>query len=141
MLARYIPRGHVLKTVSKGTENNRGEGIRMAVDIGAATADQFDGAHVEPCDPRSDKTEPAIFSWYFGILVNRQGDRFMDESCHTTDIQFDMVGNTIHREQDGLAYAITDAGTRRAVSYLDDFNWTDQSPIVAGSLDELAELL
>jgi tricarballylate dehydrogenase len=93
MLTRYIADAYRLKTVSPGTMNNRGDGLRMALEVGAATAGQFDGAHIEPCDARSAAEEPLVAAWYYGILVNQAGERFMDEAERTYDIQFDSIAN------------------------------------------------
>jgi len=65
MLSRYIPNAHRLKPVSPGTMVNKGDGIRMAVAVGADTAGQFDRAHLEPVDPRSDirASAPTVRTW------------------------------------------------------------------------------
>jgi tricarballylate dehydrogenase len=62
MLARYVgPRAAFLRPICKGANFNRGEGIRMALDIGAATAGDFGSYHAEPIDPRSGVSEPSVF--------------------------------------------------------------------------------
>jgi tricarballylate dehydrogenase len=141
MLSRYIPNAHTLKLVSPGTQSNTGEGIRMAVDIGADTAGQFDRAHMEPVDPRSSNMEALVSSWLFGILVNEQGERFMDEAERSYDLQFDVVANTIFSEQNGRAYSIIDAGVRARVPLFDVLNLSEQPPIRADSPEELADKL
>jgi tricarballylate dehydrogenase len=140
-LTRYIPNAYKLRTVSPGTSGNKGDGIRMAVDIGADTAGQFDGAHVEPCDPRIDDIEPLVMTWRWGILVNQQGERFMDESGDLGEIQFDLVGNVILREQDNFAWTINDSAQRRNVPGFDFQNPRAVEPIVADTIEELAEKL
>jgi tricarballylate dehydrogenase len=141
MLTRYIPNAYRLKAVSPGTQRNRGDGIRMAVEIGAGTAGQFDGAHIEPCDPRSDAVEPLVTTYRWGILVNRDAERFIDEAADLFEIDFDTIANTILREQGNLVYAINDSAQRRAVPHFDRYNVTDQPPITADTLEELAVLI
>jgi tricarballylate dehydrogenase len=140
-LTRYIPNAYRLRTVSPGTAGNKGAGIRMAVEIGADTAGQFDGAHLEPCDSRSDAVEPLVTTYRWGVLVNRHGRRFVDEAADVVEIDFDTIANIVLREQDNQAFAINDAAQRRAVPHFDRFNLTDQPPIVADTLAELARLL
>ncbi|MHA7274385.1 FAD-binding protein [Arthrobacter sp. TMT4-20] len=140
-LTRYIPDAYKLKTVSPGTRGNRGDGIRMAVEVGADTAGQFDGAHIEPCDSRSDGVEPLVTTYRYGILVNQAGMRFIDEAGDIAEIDFDTVANEIFRKQNNVAYGINDAAQRRDVVGFDYFNLTDQEPISADTIEELAEKL
>lgn len=138
MLTRYLPNAYQLTTVSPGTDNNRGDGIRMAVEIGADTAGQFDGAHIEPCDPRVSDVEPLVATWFYGILVDGSGRRFMDEASQGYDLQFDRVANTIFRKQLGTAYAIIDEGIQRTVPWAVAMNSGAADPVVADTIEELA---
>jgi len=62
MLTRYIgPRSVFLRPICKGANFNRGEGIQMALDAGAATGGDFGSYHAEPIDPRSGVSEPSVF--------------------------------------------------------------------------------
>ena len=141
MLSRYIPNAYQLKTVSPGTSTNRGDGIRMAIEVGADTAGQFDGAHLEPVDPRSSNQEGLVGSWLYGILVNQAGQRFMDEAQYSYDLQFDQVGNTVFREQGGRAYAISDARIRAEVPNFEALNDSENQPIRADTIAGLAQKL
>ncbi|MDQ0691321.1 FAD-binding protein [Arthrobacter sp. W4I7] len=140
-LTRYIPDAYKLKTVSPGTRGNRGDGIRMATEVGADTAGQFDGAHIEPCDSRSDGVEPLVTTYRYGILVNQAGKRFIDEAGDIVEIDFDTVANAIFREQNNIAYGINDAAQRRTIAGFDYMNLTEQEPISADTIEELAEKL
>ncbi len=141
MLARYIGPGAInLRPVARGGHYNKGEGIRMALDIGAAPNGEFGSYHAEPIDPRSGIAEPAIFTFPYGILVNKDGRRFADEAPGTVDAHYESVTRRIYEQRDGLAWLITDAR-------LDDVpNWqkgnrTDQPPVVAQTIDELARVM
>lgn len=141
MLSRYIPNAHRLDVVSPGTRANTGDGLRMAMEIGAATAGQFDRAHLEPVDPRSSNLEGLVLSWIYGILVDSDGKRFMDEAEHSPDIQFDIVANRVFSDAQGRAFAIIDAGVRAAAPVVGFLNCQENAPISAPSLDELADKL
>ena len=73
MLAQYIgPRAAYLRPICKGAHFNRGEGICMALAVGAATGGDFSSYHAEPIDPRSGVSEPSVFVFPYGILVNKE---------------------------------------------------------------------
>jgi tricarballylate dehydrogenase len=141
MLARYIGPGAVnIRPVARGGYWNKGEGIRMALDIGAAPNGDFGSYHAEPIDPRSGIAEPAIFTFPYGILVNKAGQRFTDEAPGTVDAHYENVTRRIFQQDKGLAWLILDAR-------IDDVpNWqrgsrTDQKPLVAQSIAELAAMI
>ncbi|HSQ05814.1 MAG TPA: FAD-dependent oxidoreductase, partial [Burkholderiales bacterium] len=84
MLTRYIgPRSVFLRPVCRGGYYNRGEGVQMALAIGAAGCGDFGSYHAEPVDPRSGIAEPSVFIFPYGILVNQDGKRFTDEAPGT----------------------------------------------------------
>lgn len=141
MLARYVGAQAInLRPVARGGHYNKGEGINMALDVGAAPNGDFGSYHAEPIDPRSGIAEPAIFTFPYGILVNKSGERFTDEAPGTVDAHYENVTRRIFEQRDGIAWLITDAR-------LDDVpNWqkgsrTDQPPITANTITDLAEAL
>jgi tricarballylate dehydrogenase len=142
MMTQYIGRqAWTLETVAPGSHANRGEGIRMAMALGAATAGQFDRFHGEPVDPRSAHPEALINAYAFGILVNEHGQRFMDEGREPIDLSFDNVALEIFRNQNQRAYAIIDAGIRETFPGVEMAITTEQPSIKAHSIDELAALI
>ncbi len=141
MLARYIgPRAAFLRPICKGANFNRGEGIRMALDIGAATAGDFGSYHAEPIDPRSGVSEPSVFIFPYAILVNKDGRRFTDEAPGTVDAHYESVTRRIFEQRDGLAFVVLDAKHTRIPNYRLGIR-TDKPPIAADSLPELAAKL
>ena len=78
-----------------GTPNDDGRGIRMGVGVGAATTrlDAFECAL--PLGPPHRLAR--------GILVNRHGERFINEDTYTG-----RIGLHALRDQDGFVYMITD---------------------------------
>ena len=141
MLARYIgPTAGYLRPVARGGYYNKGEGIRMALAAGAAPCGDYGLFHAEPLDPRSGAPEPIILIFNYGILVNRNGQRFVDEAPATVDATYEGITRIIHEQPGGIAYIIFDAR-------IDDVpNWqravrTDEAPFSASSLDELAAMI
>src|SRR6266403_1455022 len=141
MLTRYIgPRSVYLRPICKGAYFNRGEGIDMALAIGAAPAGDFGSYHAEPIDPRSGVSEPSVFVFPYGILVNKDGKRFTDEAPGTVDACYERITRRIFEQREGLAWVVLDAKHARIPNYRLSIR-TDKPPIVGNSLPELAASL
>lgn len=141
MLTHYIgPRARYIRPVARGGYYNKGEGIRMALSIGAAGCGDFGSFHAEPLDPRSGATEPVVLVFNYGILINKLGQRFVNEAPATVDATYEAITRTIFEQPDGIAFCILDAR-------IDDVpNWkravrSDRPPVAAGSLADLANTL
>lgn len=138
MQTRYLgPRSVHLRPICRGGYYNRGDGIRMGIGAGAATCGEFGSYHAEPVDPRSGISEPALFIFPYGILVNRAGRRFTDEAPGTVDACYERVTRRIYEQDGGSAWIILDARHTTIPNYRLGIR-TDQPPIVAGSIGELA---
>lgn len=141
MLAQYLgPRAVYLRPVCKGGYYNRGEGIAMALRAGAAPCGEFGSYHAEPVDPRSGVSEPSVFVFPYGILVNKHGHRFTDEAPGTVDAWYERVTRRIYEQDEGIAYVILDQRVKDIPNYRLAIR-TDQPAIEASSLDALAEKL
>ena len=81
-----------------------------------------------------------VLNYPYGILVSREGRRFVDEAPATVDASYEAASRRIMAQTEGIAFAITDAR-------LDDVpNWqksvrTDQPPVEAETLAALADVL
>ena len=141
MLAHYMgPKAVNLRPTARGGYYNRGEGIRMALDIGAAPCGNFSNFHAEPVDPRSGEPEPLIMIFPYGILVNKDGERFVDEASRALDRLYEPISYRVLEQRDGNAYLILDEKIEDVENYQVGVR-TDQPPIVAETLAELAEKL
>jgi tricarballylate dehydrogenase len=141
MLARYMgPSALNTRPVARGGHYNKGEGIEMALAVGAAGAGNFSLFHAEPIDPRSGVAEAAIFAFPYGVLVNKEGRRFVDEAQGPIDAWYERVTRRIHAQTDGVAYMVLDQKAL-AVPNLSAGIRTDQPPITAPTLAQLAERL
>jgi tricarballylate dehydrogenase len=141
MMTRYVgPRAVHLRPICKGGYFNRGEGITMALDIGASGAGEFGSFHAEPVDPRSGVSEPSVFIFPYGILVNKDGRRFTDEAPGTVDAHYERVTRRIYEQRDGIAWVILDAQHMRIPNYRLGIR-TDKPPIVADSIAGIAAAL
>jgi tricarballylate dehydrogenase len=138
MLTQYLgSSAKFVRPVARGGYYNKGEGIRMALNAGAAPAGDFNSYHAEPLDPRSAQPEALVMNFPYGILVNRNGKRFCDEAPGPVDVHYDHISRDISGQPDGIAYVIYD-------QQIDDVpNWkrsirTDQPPFKADSIEDLA---
>ncbi|MSP66653.1 MAG: FAD-dependent oxidoreductase [Alphaproteobacteria bacterium] len=138
MMARYIgPHGRYARPVSRGGYYNKGEGIRMALAIGAAPAGDYSDFHAEPIDPRSGKTEAVVMIFPLGILVNREGQRFFDEAQGTVDRTYEAASRAANRQSGGLAFCVLDGKLDQVQGWQRTIR-TEVPPIAAATLDELA---
>ena len=141
MLSRYLgPQSQFIRPVARGGYYNRGEGIRIALEIGAAPCGDYGSFHAQPVDPRSGQHEPVVLNYPYGILVNREGRRFVDEAPATVDASYEAASRKMMAQTEGIAFAIADAR-------LDDVpNWqksvrTDQPAVEAETPAALAQAL
>ncbi len=139
MLSRYIGEwAYHLHQVSEGGVFDKGEGIEMARALGGRLSGQFNFFHSDPVDPRSHALFPVVNVFPYGIVVNELGERFVDEGLDTVDVTALELGERILEQPGHRAFMIADQqlksirGWQKAVK-------SDQPPIEAGSLEELAQ--
>ena len=138
MMTQYMgPTARYIRPVARGGYYNKGEGIRLALGLGAAAAGDFSSFHAEPLDPRSKQPEALVMNFPYGILVNSRGKRFTDEAPGPVDVNYDHISRAIKDQPDGIAHVIFDAR-------MDDVpNWkksirTDQAPLKAETIEGIA---
>lgn len=141
MLTQYLgPRAMNLRPVARGGYYNKGEGIRMALSIGAAPCGEYGAYHAELIDPRSGVPEPSIFVFPYGILVNKDGERFTDEAPGSPDFIYERVTRKIFEQRDGIAYLILDARINQVPNWKKGAR-SDKAPFEAKTLPELAKMI
>lgn len=141
MMTKYVGHhSHLTRPVAPGGIYDKGEGIEMALNIGAAPAGQFDAFHAETIDPRSGKPEASIFIFGYGILVNKGGVRFIDEGADLSDSIYEEVARAILKQETGIAYLIHDSQLEHIPNFERGLH-TDRKPITASSVRELASKL
>ena len=138
MREHFGARAETLRLISPGTRFDSGDGIRMATDHGARISGDWNGMHIEPVDPRSQKSAPVILVYPYGIVVDQEGRRFFDEGGGLMHETWEALAREIHfARPDGIAYAILDSrlfdidGYERAIR-------SDVPPYQSASLEGLA---
>jgi tricarballylate dehydrogenase len=138
MMIRYVgTNAYLTRPVAPGGLYNKGEGIEMALAIGAAPAGQYDDFHAEPIDPRSGRPASAILHFAYGIIVNQLGNRFVDEGAGFSDLIYEGIARRILRQPGGKAYCIHDSKIEDVTNYKKAAR-TDKGPITGKSIKELA---
>lgn len=138
MLTHYLgTEARYMRPVARGGYYNKGEGIRMALEIGAAPAGDFGQIHAEPLDPRSGAPEPIVLVFSYGVLVNKHAVRFIDEAPSTVDATYENITRQILKQPEGIAWVILDAKIDEVPNWRRSVR-SDQPPISAATLPELA---
>src|SRR5947199_10124659 len=107
---RYLGPGWELAKV-RGTRFNTGDGIRMALEIGASPAGNWSGCHAIGWDHNApefgDLTVGDAFqkhSYPFGIMVNATGRRFVDEGADFRNYTYAKYGRAILEQPGQFAW-------------------------------------
>jgi tricarballylate dehydrogenase len=142
---RYLGPGWDLAKV-RGSRFNQGDGIRMALEIGASPAGNWSGCHAVAWDlnapefgslPVGDGFQK--HSYPFGIMVNAEGQRFVDEGADFRNYTYAKYGRVILSQPGQFAYQVFDA----KVAYLlrEEYRIREVTAIKADTLTDLADKL
>ncbi|KAJ3495079.1 hypothetical protein NLG97_g3652 [Lecanicillium saksenae] len=127
-----------LRLISPGTRWNEGDGIQMAVKNGAAVNGNWSGMHSEIIDPRSHVSAPLVLVYPYGIIVNRQGERFVDEGAGLVHDTWEQLSRTIHFDTPGQsAWVVCDARLSEVEGYEAAIR-SDIPPLTADTIAGLA---
>jgi tricarballylate dehydrogenase len=145
MRTRYLGQGWELAKV-RGIPYNTGDGIKMALDIGAQSYGHWSGCHAVAWDlnapPTGDRTVTELFqkhSYPFGLIVNIEGKRFVDEGADFRNYTYAKYGREILNQPLGFAAQIFD---QKVVHLLrDEYRIQQVTKGEANTLEELAEQL
>ncbi len=129
--------------ILRGSRYDTGDGIRMALAIGAQPAGQWGDYHSAVIDARSPKTEcgvTALYNFQMGIIVDVQGRRFLDEGEDYRDNTYVKFGKAIIEQADGLAFCIFDQQMYQRPEFQRAW-YPVAPPVTADTLDALAAAL
>ena len=98
MLRHFGPGADTMRLISPGTRFATGDGIRMALAIGADRAGDWNGMHAEPLDARDPKSAPVVLVYPYGIVVDRSGRRFFDEGAGLVHETWEWFARAIRSE-------------------------------------------
>lgn len=140
---RYLGPGWDLARV-RGTRFNTGDGIRMAVEVGAATRGNWSGCHAVAWDMNAPEFGDLDVgdnfqkhSYPFGIMVNNLGKRFVDEGADFRNYTYARYGREVLNQPAQCAWQIFDAKVRHLLR--DEYRIRRVTKASADSLDALAQ--
>ena len=144
MRAEYLGVGWD-KVKLRGVPFNTGDGLNMALELGAQRYGSWSTCHASPQDsnrPAFDLPGPGVsgvywsrYSYPFGITVNIDGHRFVDEGETWRGLTYAKTGRAILSQPGGVAFQIFDAEQRRKGLIR---GYEDATVCKSNSLEELA---
>jgi tricarballylate dehydrogenase len=143
--ARYLGPGWELAKV-RGTRFNTGEAIRMALDIGAAPAGNWSGCHAVAWERNApefgdlavgDQFQKHSYPW--GVYINAQGKRFLDEGADFRNYTYAKYGRVILQQPGQFAWQIFDAKVKAQLR--DEYRIRQVTRHTANTLEELCAQL
>ena len=145
MRARYLGPGWELAKV-RGIPYNTGDGIRMALDIGAQPCGHWSSCHAVAWDlnapPYGDRSVTELYqkhSYPFGIIVDIEGGRFVDEGADFRNYTYVTYGREILRQPHGVAFQIFDDKVKHLLR--EEYRIPQVTMATAETVGELAERL
>ena len=143
MRARYLGPNWDLAKV-RGTKFNTGDGIRMAQSLGAATTGHWSGCHAVAWDLNAPEFGDLSVgdgfqkhSYPFGIVVNAEGKRFLDEGADFRNYTYAKYGHEILRQPNHFAWQVFDQNVTHLLR--DEYRIREITKVTAPSIEDLGE--
>jgi len=141
MREHFGPGGATMRLLAPGARFDTGDGIRMALALGATRAGDWNGMHAEPVDARSKSSAPVVLVYPYGIVVDASGHRFFDEGAGLVHETWEWFARDLHfRISGAIAYAILDSRLADIANYQRAIR-SEVPPARADTLAHLAALI
>jgi tricarballylate dehydrogenase len=130
----------------RGTRFNTGDAIRMALDIGAAPVGNWSGCHAVAWERNApefgdlavgDQFQKHSYPW--GIYINAEGRRFVDEGADFRNYTYAKYGRVILNQPGQFAWQIFDAKVKGQLR--DEYRIKQVTKVTANTLEELVKKL
>jgi len=142
---RYLGPGWDMAKV-RGSRFNTGEGIRMALEIGASPMGNWSGCHAVGWEMNAPEFGDLAVgdqfqkhSYPFALMVNAKGERFVDEGADFRNYTYAKYGRVILNQPGQFAWQIFDAKTKHLQR--DEYNIRQCTKVTANTIEELAKKL
>lgn len=130
----------------RGTRFNTGDGIKMALDVGAMATGNWSGSHAVGWDRNApefgdlavgDNFQKHSYPW--GIMLNANGERFVDEGADFRNYTYAKYGRVILMQPGQFAWQVFDA---KIIPMLrDEYRIKQVTKVRADTLEELVAKL
>ncbi len=138
---RYLGPGWDLAKV-RGSRFNTGDGIQMALEIGAMPYGNWSGAHAVGWEYNAPEFGDLAVgdgfqkhSYPFGLIINNDGQRFVDEGADFRNYTYAKYGREILAQPSHSAWQIFDAKVDHLLR--DEYRIQQVTKVQADSLEEL----
>jgi tricarballylate dehydrogenase len=128
----------------RGSNFNYGDGLKMAMDLGAMPWGHWGGCHATPISAdapdygRRDLTDKTNrLSYPYGVMLNVEGRRFVDEAENLQSLTYAKYGGLILKQPRSLIYQIFDS----KVLHLLEPRYSTSEPFKADTLEALVAQL
>jgi tricarballylate dehydrogenase len=145
MRTRYLGPGWELAKV-RGSRFNVGDGLKMALDIGAAPYGNWSGCHATGWDRYAPEfgdvnvgDQFQKHSYIFGLLINAEGRRFVDEGWDFHSFTYARYGGEVLKQPGQFAWQVFDAKVTKLLR--SEYRIKFVTKESANSLEELAPKL
>jgi tricarballylate dehydrogenase len=145
MRARYLGVGWELAKV-RGSRFNQGDGLKMALDVGAAPYGNWSGCHATGWDLNAPEfgdvnvgDQFQKHSYIFGLLINAHGKRFVDEGADFHSFTYAKYGGEVLKQPGQFAWQVFDAKVAKLLR--SEYRIRMMTKVSANSLEELAQKL
>ena len=145
MRTRYLgPLWELAKV--RGTRFNTGDGINMALDVGAQPVGNWSGCHAVAWERNApefgdlavgDQFQKHSYPW--GIYINAEGKRFVDEGADFRNYTYAKYGRVILNQPQQFAWQIFDAKVKSQLR--DEYRIKQVTKVVANTLEDLTSRL
>jgi tricarballylate dehydrogenase len=142
---RYLGPGWDTAKV-RGTRFNTGDGLRMALDIGAMATGQWSGCHAVGWERNAPEFGDLAVgdgfqkhSYPFGVMLNARGERFVDEGADFRNYTYAKYGRVILAQPGQFAWQVFDAKVRHLLR--DEYRIRQVTKVSADTLEALVEKL
>lgn len=145
MRTRYLGPGWDMAKV-RGSRFNTGDAIQAAIDAGAQPFGNWSGAHAVAWDLNAPPTGNRIVadlyqkhSYPYGLIVNLDGERFVDEGADIRNYTYAKYGRAILAQPERAAFQLFDQRTAHLLR--DEYHVRQVTMAQAHTIPELAESL
>ena len=145
MRTRYLGPGWDMAKV-RGSRFNTGDAIQAAIDAGAQPFGNWSGAHAVAWDLNAPPTGNRIVadlyqkhSYPYGLIVNLDGERFVDEGADIRNYTYAKYGRAILSQPERAAFQLFDQRTAHLLR--DEYHVRQVTMAQADTIEELAESL
>lgn len=142
MRARYLGPGWDLAKV-RGSRYNTGDGLRMAMDIGAQPYGHWSGCHSVAWERNASDFGDLVMTpqfqrhnYPFAVVVNSEGKRFIDEGADFRNYTYAKYGRAVLDQPGQVAWQIFDSKTAHLLR--DEYRTRYVTKATADTLEGLA---